>query len=97
MIYNSICFSIAGVGQDSFEHGMPIYVRDTQMFKVEWHYFDDEYKTDDVLDNIEATWYSIGTHPFAEDVKNLTQQLVSPLYVGHLPGEDINPREMGKI
>lgn len=87
--------NIAGVGQDSFEHGMPIYVRDTQMFKVVWHYFDDEYKTDDVLDNIEATWYSIGTHPFAEDVKNLTQQLVSPLYVGHLPGEDINPREMG--
>lgn len=42
-----------------------------------------------MLDNIDATWMSIGTYPIGENIQNLTEQPVTPTYVGHLSGSNI--------
>ena len=74
----------------------PVYLSDLQQFEKKWYYFDDQYKTPGVLDNIELTWMSIGTYPLGENIKNITEQAVSPTYAGHLSAMNIGFRNAGK-
>ena len=84
-----IIYSTPDADEAITESPTPEYLSDVHQFERKWHYFDDQYKTQDVLDNIDVTWMSIGTYPIGENIRNLTEQPVTPTHVGHLSGSNI--------
>ena len=90
------CYRVASANHYENTDDSPIYVNNRDIDFV-WHYFDCEYKTEDVLDNIDAMWYGIGTFPFGDDIKRKTEQTVSLTYTGHLSSTDFNTGDEGKF
>ena len=69
---------------------------DAEHFDYEWHYFDGQYKTDGVLDNIDQTWLSMGTYPLGDNIKIFTEMPLTPTHVGRLSPADIPASYMGE-
>ncbi|KAL3873866.1 hypothetical protein ACJMK2_036950, partial [Sinanodonta woodiana] len=73
-----------------------IYQQSTDTLTAAWHFNDTEILDPKVLDNIEATWYEVGTYPLGEDIWNMTESPLSPLYEASLPLGQVVPHLGGK-
>lgn len=62
-----------------------------------WEYSDDDLNVEDVYDNIASTWYSVGTYPSGDDIKEKTELPLTPNLRATVSAGDVTPAVQGEI
>ncbi|KAK3612537.1 hypothetical protein CHS0354_024514 [Potamilus streckersoni] len=83
------------IGNES-DQVLTLYQRSTDSLTARWHYNDTELLENDILDNIDDAWFSVGTYPFGDDIWNVTDMAVSTNLDASLPIGLIHPESSGK-
>ena len=84
IIISHLFCRIGSYSEGELKNLRTLYEKDINQLNAEWHYFDEEYKAPGVLDNINATWFSVGTYPQGDDILELIEQPVGATYDGDL-------------
>ena len=69
------CYSLSI--EDPLVSNDTIYQFDKTVYLARWTYNDTELNDPTLVDNIEANWIVVGTHPLADDVQNVSYEEVS--------------------
>ncbi|XP_053400990.1 uncharacterized protein LOC123541000 [Mercenaria mercenaria] len=89
IMFNKLSKSTA---QDS---DVVIYQKDQSVLAATWNFSDSEHLFKDSSDNIDTTWFSVGSVPYADDIYNRTYQNVSSDNEGTLPVGHVRPALAG--
>ena len=94
---NCLSFRISNHDEEDINGLETIYEMGIHQLQAEWHYFDNELKTKGLLDNINATWISVGTYPLGEDIQSIVEQPITSTYTGQIQEPPVTIEDKGII
>jgi hypothetical protein len=74
-----------------------LYQKDESVLSAIWNFSDPEYIERDSINNIDLTWFSVGSIPYMGNIYNMTYQNISWETEASLPVGDVRPSLQGKI
>ena len=97
VLYHIFRCRIGSYSEGELKNLRTLYEKDINQLNAEWHFFDEEYKTPGVLDNINTTWFSVGTYPQGDDILENIEQPAGATYVGDLRDVSVTTEQKGSL
>ena len=97
VLYHIFRCRIGSYSEGELKNLSTLYEKDINQLNAEWHFFDEEYKTPGVLDNINTTWFSVGTYPQGDDILEIIEQPPGATYVGDLLDVSVTTEQKGSF